>query len=101
MNMTPPDPEYGHCLNCNRCIDASEVRGDKCIECQHDNVVNIADYRPHIVLPGLKTVHVIPVELIQGLIDSPCGIPTADTEMVQDILQDWLKRVTKEQDDGK
>lgn len=37
MNFQPPDPpEYGHCLNCKRCIDASEVRGDHCIECEEE-----------------------------------------------------------------
>lgn len=37
MNLQPPDPpDHGHCLTCKTCIDACQVRGDRCTECEDD-----------------------------------------------------------------
>lgn len=42
MNWQPPDPpEYGSCPNCKTSIHESELRGDRCIECEHMIMINI------------------------------------------------------------
>jgi hypothetical protein len=66
-----------------------------------DNVVEMADYRPHLMVVGKSSVHVVPCALIQAVIDGNEAVSSIDTELARDILADWLKTVTAERDDGK
>lgn len=66
-----------------------------------DNVVDMADYKPHLMLVGKSTVHVVPCALIQSVIDGDMHISDFDHELARDIFVDWLKMVTADKDDGK
>lgn len=62
------------------------------------NVIDMQAHRPdpHITLKGLNTVHVLPVSLIENVIEGRLSVAAVDAELVRDILADWLTQVQDE-----
>jgi len=60
---------------------------------ENETIIRIDDHKPHLVVPGIRAVHVIPVEMIQNIISGK--LPLADCEDLDDymqtILKEWLE----------
>lgn len=62
-----------------------------------NNVTNLDDRRPHIMLVGQnKKVHVLPVALAEKLATGKIEIQDVDPELIRDIVADWLTQVQEE-----
>lgn len=58
------------------------------------SVVDIDDYRPHMCIEGPGRVHVIPVAMIQNIIDGEMSVnDIEDPHLMRDILADWLQSI--------
>lgn len=58
-------------------------------------VVHLDDHRPHITIGGANRVHVVPVALIESLIEGKLAFSDVeDQSMLQDVLSNWLKLIS-------
>lgn len=56
-------------------------------------VINLDSRRPHLTIPGLKSNHVIPIVVIQAVIEGRLPIWYIEDcdDFVPTILKEWLK----------
>ena len=62
-----------------------------------DSVVEMSDYKPHVVIQGLERVHVISMQTIQNVANRKLvwsKIEDSD-DMIPAILQEWLKFIRR------
>jgi len=61
-------------------------------------VINLDEKRPHVVLPGLSAVHVVPLQLLQRM--ATWGIKVSEVDDFDDfiplIIREWLEIKRKE-----
>lgn len=56
-------------------------------------VVDIEDYRPHLLVRHGKVVHVASLQLLHDFIDGKCDI---ERDLLVAITNDWLCRLAEE-----
>lgn len=88
------------CDKCNK-IQDSYICGASDTRRYRDQAVNIyeiEDYRPHITIQGFKSVHVLPVSLIEDIATGQIKI--SDVEGVDDfmptLINEWLNNLSNE-----
>ena len=59
------------------------------------NVIDLDEHRPHVVVEGLGRSHVVPLELIEKLINGTIAFADVeDQDLLRDILHSWLEMVS-------
>lgn len=56
------------------------------------NIINIEDQKPHVRVTGLKTQHVIPVELLNNIASGKIKVSEVDfsDDFIPTLIKEWL-----------
>lgn len=57
------------------------------------NISSLDEKRPHVILSGDEHIHIVPILLLNRIVNSEVSVTTLDhwEEIVRLIIQDWLE----------